>query len=204
MTSPTPSGGPDTVAGHFARRGDGDWEPLLQDSSPLFLAIFRDDTASIVEVLRSQPQLINGMLMLLYWGSESEMEARQVTVKRRTPLQLAAMFGSLNALNVLLSKGASVSTRVPDDDSTAIEVSRLKWYRLGSRSFFCSSWPYERTQLYRRVCFFAGGLEFLGPSNGGSHGRYFERRREATLRISPTARFKVDISRRIQLSLMST
>ena len=116
------SGGPDTVAGHFARRGDGDWEPLLQDSSPLFLAIFRDDKANIEEVLRSQPHLINSMLMLLYWGSEPGAEARQVTVKRRTPLQLAAMFGSLNALKVLLGQGANASIRVPEDDSTAIEV----------------------------------------------------------------------------------
>lgn len=116
----------DNVAGHLALRGDNTWEPLLQDSSPLFAAITADAPGRVTELLRARPEQVNSLLTLLYWGGDPNAAGAaaraQVSVKRRTPLMLAAQFGSTAVMEALLKQGATASTRVPEDDCTALQV----------------------------------------------------------------------------------
>ena len=116
----------DNVAGHLALRGDNTWEPLPQDSSPLFTAITADALGRVTELLRARPEQANSFLTLLYWGGDPNATGAaaraQVSVKRRTPLMLAAQFGSKAVMEALLKLGANASTRAPEDEYTALKV----------------------------------------------------------------------------------
>ena len=112
----------DSVAGHFVRQGDA-WEPMLADCSPLVQSIYLGDSGRVADLARSQPQVRDNILTLLYWASEPGVEAKRVSVKRRTPLMLAAEFGSMDAMNALLEQGADATARAPGEDGcTATEV----------------------------------------------------------------------------------
>lgn len=124
------------VFGHYIQR-NGSWEPLLSESSALFVHVVEDNISLVEKELESNGARLNQLHHILYWGSapngSSELATQQgseaktsVSVKFRSLLHLGCYHGSLRVVSYLLSKGADARLKSPGDGKTAHDVSRLE------------------------------------------------------------------------------
>lgn len=123
--STEPQGGliqTDQVLGHSILQGTA-WLSDLQESSSLLKAIVSDASAPIETLIQgkdSSGSFLNAFRLLLYWdsgpgdGKNQQEPNPAVNFKHRTLLMLAAFFGSVRVLALLLSLGADPNIQAPD------------------------------------------------------------------------------------------
>mmetsp|Transcript_14015 Transcript_14015/g.34549 ORF Transcript_14015/g.34549 Transcript_14015/m.34549 type:complete len:618 (-) Transcript_14015:1777-3630(-) len=111
--------GSDSVLGHFSCSGSGPLQPLLVESSPLFVALVEDNAPAVQAAIDGDPTAVSRLHLVLHWSSEAapegEGEKRSRTlVKQRSLLQVASLCGSAKVVRLLLDAGANPQQLSPD------------------------------------------------------------------------------------------
>ncbi len=142
----------DAVLGHYSVVGaSGLLQPLLSESSSLFVAVVEDNAAAVQSALTTEAA--RGMHNVLYWTSVEEQPSAaateepassgqprpSVSVKQRSLLMLAAYHavgsGNLGVLKLLLSTPGVDPRQQAADNVSALTVSAA-FQGLGSRIRF--------------------------------------------------------------------
>lgn len=108
----------DQVLGHFSCTNSGQLQPLLLESSPLFIAVVNDDVEAVRSAIEA-PGAVSRLHLVLHWSSDVEegaCEAKRsrTLVKSRTLLHVACLCGSQKVSRLLLDAGANPQQMSPD------------------------------------------------------------------------------------------
>jgi hypothetical protein len=112
----------DSVLGHFSCAGSGPLQPLLVESSPLFVALVEDNVEQVRAAIEKDPGAVSRMHLVLHWSSEAAAEGEKLKnsrtlVKQRTLLMVACLWGSVKVVRLLLDAGANPQQLSPDGNA---------------------------------------------------------------------------------------
>jgi hypothetical protein len=109
--------GHDGVLGHFSVLNGQNYQPLLPESSALFCAVVKDDTAALEKQLAQDPALSKRQFNVLEWSSDGKPESTDsssISVKQRHLLHIAALSNAVGVAQLLLAHGADPLVASPD------------------------------------------------------------------------------------------